>query len=172
MDLDRYRVLLLDKSFRPLRALSWRRAILLDLAGRVEVLETYDRMIRTPSLQVPMPAVVRAPNWVERAPQTVTLTRRNVLQRDGNTCVYCGVTGHARDLTIDHVLPRSRGGRTTWENLVAACGPCNRRKGDRTPAEAGMPMSLVPRVPSALSIGRRGMLVTGDPPPEWQAWLR
>ena len=172
MDLDRYRVLLLDKSFRPLRALNWRRAILLGLAGRVEVLETYDRMIHTPSQQFPMPAVVRAPNWVERAPQTVTLTRRNVLLRDGNTCVYCGVAGQARDLTIDHVLPRSRGGRTSWDNLVAACGPCNRRKGDRTPAEAGMPMSLLPRVPSALSLGRRGMLVTGDPPPEWRAWLR
>lgn len=172
MDLERYRVLLLDRSFRPIRALNWRRAILLGLSDRVEVLETYDRVIRTPSRQFAMPAVIRARDWVERSPRTVALTRRNVILRDDSTCVYCGAAGSFRELTLDHVLPRSRGGRTSWDNLVAACGPCNRRKGDRTPAEAGMPMSVVPRVPSALSLGRRGMLVTGDPPPEWEGWLR
>lgn len=172
VDLDGYRVLLLDKSFRPLRALNWRRAILLDLAGRVEVLQYYERKIRTASASFSMPAVMRSPNWVERSPQVVALTRRNVLLRDGNTCVYCGFVGVGRELTIDHVLPRSRGGRSAWENLVAACGPCNRRKGDRTPEEAGMRIGFVPRAPSALSLGRKGMLVTGDPPPEWQAWLR
>jgi 5-methylcytosine-specific restriction endonuclease McrA len=171
VDLERYRVLLLDKAFRPLRALNWRRAMLLDLAGRVEVLQYYDRVVRTPSTAYPMPAVVRVPNWVERAPQAVALTRRNVLLRDSNTCVYCGFAGVVRDLTIDHVLPRSRGGLTEWDNVVTACAPCNRRKGDRTPDEAGMRMGAKPRPPSALQLGRRGMIVVGDPPPEWRAWL-
>ena len=157
VDLDGYRVLLLDKSFRPLRALNWRRAILLDLAGRVEVLQYYERKIRTASASFSMPAVMRSPNWVERSPQVVALTRRNVLLRDGNTCVYCGFVGVGRELTIDHVLPRSRGGRSAWENLVAACGPCNRRKGDRTPEEAGMRIGFVPRAEctaNALSAAR------------------
>ncbi|MEQ1507327.1 MAG: HNH endonuclease [Myxococcota bacterium] len=172
MDLDRYRVLLLDKAYRPLRALSWRRAMLLDLAGRVEVLQYYDAVVRTPSRTYPMPAVIRVPNWVERTQPAVALTRRNVLLRDGNACVYCGFTGVGRQLTIDHVLPRSRGGRTSWDNVVTACAPCNRRKGDRTPIEADMPLAGIPRHPSALQLGRRGMIATGDPPPEWRAWLR
>ncbi|MEZ4241455.1 MAG: HNH endonuclease [Myxococcota bacterium] len=171
MDLDRYRVLLLDKSFRPMRAVNWRRAMLLDLSGRVEVLQYYDRVVRTTRAQYPMPAVIRVPNWVERQPTSVALTRRNVLLRDGNRCVYCGFVGLGRDLTIDHVMPRSRGGRTAWENVVAACAPCNRRKGDRTPDEAGMRLGVPPHRPSALQLGRRGMIVMGDPPAEWRDWL-
>jgi 5-methylcytosine-specific restriction endonuclease McrA len=171
VDLDRYRVLLLDKAFRPIRAVNWRRAMLLDLSGRVEVLQYYDRVVHTARAVFPMPAVIRIPGWIERAPVTVALTRRNVLLRDGNVCAYCGYAGVGRELTIDHVMPRSRGGRTAWENVVTACAPCNRRKGDRTPIEAGMPLAATPHRPSALQLGRRGMIVTGDPPPEWRAWL-
>jgi 5-methylcytosine-specific restriction endonuclease McrA len=171
VDLDQYRVLLLDKAFRPLRAVNWRRAILLDLSGRVEVLQYYDRVVHTPSRQFAMPAVIRVPNWVERVPTSVALTRRNVILRDSNTCVYCGFVGTGRELTIDHVLPRSRGGRTEWANVAAACAPCNRKKGDRTPAEAGMELAVIPRPPSALQLGRRGMVTVGEPPPEWVAWL-
>jgi 5-methylcytosine-specific restriction endonuclease McrA len=76
-----------------------------------------------------------------------------------------------RELTIDHVVPRSRGGPTTWENVVTACGRCNREKGDRTPEEAGMGLRIAPRAPSALQLGRRGMVVMGDPPVEWRPWL-
>src|SRR5688500_10039426 len=126
MDLDRYRALLLDKTFRPVRAVSWRRAVVLGLSGRVDVLEHYERRVLTPSRTVPLPAVLRVPQWAERAPQSVALTRRNVLLRDGHTCHYCGTEGAGRELTIDHVVPRSRGGRTAWENVVTACGSCNR----------------------------------------------
>lgn len=172
VELDRYRVLLLDKGYRPLRAVNWRRALLLDLAGRAEVLEYYDRVVRTPSAQFPVPAVIRVAGWVERSPRTVALTRRNVLQRDGHACAYCGYTGAGRELTIDHVVPRSRGGRTVWENVVTACAPCNRRKGDRMPDEVGMGLAVQLRPPSALQLGRRGMIAMGDPPREWLAWLR
>jgi 5-methylcytosine-specific restriction endonuclease McrA len=169
-ELDGCRALLLDKSFRPLRAVGWRRALLLGLSGRVEVLEYYERRVRTPSSLFALPAVIRVPGWVDRMPQVVALTRRNVLLRDGNACMYCG-TETGRELTIDHVVPRSRGGRTEWDNVVAACAPCNRRKGDRTPTEAEMRLRVAPRAPSALQLGRRGMIVVGDPPPEWRAWL-
>jgi 5-methylcytosine-specific restriction endonuclease McrA len=171
VELESYRALLLDKAYRPLRAVNWRRALLLGLSGRVEVLQYYEREVRTPSTRVPLPAVIRVPGWVERIPQGVALSRRNVLLRDGHTCMYCGTTELGRDLTIDHVLPRSRGGHTAWENVVAACAPCNRKKGDRTPDEAGMALRIHPRAPSALQLGRRGMIVVGDPPPEWRAWL-
>lgn len=171
MDLDACRALLLDRSYRPVRAVGWRRALLLELAARVEVLEYYERMVRTPTTSFPLPAVIRAVRWVERGPQPVALSRRNVLARDGHACGYCGRAGLGRDLTIDHVLPRSRGGRTAWENVVTACAPCNRDKGDRTPEEAGMALVVAPRAPTALQLGRRGMIETADPPLEWRPWL-
>jgi 5-methylcytosine-specific restriction endonuclease McrA len=170
MSLDSYRALLLDRAYRPVRAVSWRRAVLLGLSGRVQVLEHYARRVHTVSSSLPLPAVLRVPQWAHRAPTAVALTRRNVLLRDGHTCHYCGSAGHGRELTIDHVVPRSRGGHTAWENVVTACGPCNRDKGDRTPDEAGMRLLSTPGRPTALQLGRRGMVV-GDPPPEWRAYL-
>ncbi len=168
--LDGYRALLLDKSFRPLRAVGWRRALCLDLTERVEVLEYYAFRVHTARTSFPVPAVIRVPGWLHRVPQQVPPTRRNVLLRDGFTCRYCGFEGSTSQLTIDHVLPRSRGGRTTWDNVVAACGPCNREKGDRTPAEAGLLLDPPPRAPSALQLGRRGMVV-GETPQEWWPYL-
>ena len=170
LPLDLFRALLLDKAFRPLRAVGWRRAVCLDLADRVEVLEYYERTVRTASDEFPIPAVIRVPGWMHRLPQLVPPTRRNVMLRDEFLCGYCGRSGTSAQLTIDHVHPRSRGGPTQWANLVAACAPCNRRKGDRTPQEAGMPLSKEPREPSALQLGRRGMVV-GDSPPEWEPYL-
>ena len=164
------RALLLDKAFRPLRAIGWRRAICLDLADRVEVLEYYTRKVRTASAVFPIPAVIRVPGWLHRLPQVVPPTRRNVLLRDGFACQYCGWEGTSAQLTIDHVLPRSRGGRTAWDNVVAACAPCNRRKGDRTPQEAGMVLDPEPEEPRGLQLGRRGMVI-GQAPAEWEPYL-
>lgn len=169
-DLDRYRALLLDRAYRPVLALSWRRALLLELGGRVEVLEYYSRRVRTPSRDFPLPAVLRAPMRVDPAPGRVALTRRNVMLRDGHSCVYCGASAGVK-LTIDHVVPRSRGGRSTWDNVVTACGPCNRRKGDRTPEELGIRLQRRPAPPTALQLGRRGMIVVSNPPEEWRPWL-
>lgn len=165
--LESCRALLLDRAFRPARAVDWRRALTLELTARVEVLEYYRLEIRTPARRFRLPAVIRVPGWVAR-PAPIALNRRNVLLRDGHACRYCG--DRHRPLTVDHVWPRSRGGRTTWDNVVAACGPCNRAKGDRTPEEAGMPLLTLPRPPTALQLGRRGM-VTGEVPPEWRLWL-
>lgn len=168
--LELCRALLLDKAFRPLRAIGWRRAVCLDLGERVEVLEYYERTVRTPNAEFAIPAVIRVPGWLHRLPQVVPPTRRNVLLRDGFCCCYCGQSGTSAQLTIDHVQPRSRGGRTEWTNVATACAPCNRRKGNRTPQEAGMPLAQPPREPSALQLGRRGMVV-GEAPAEWAPYL-
>ncbi len=170
LSLDSCRALLLDKAFRPLRAIGWRRAICLDLSDRVEVLEYYTSFVRTSKTSFPIPAVIRASAWLHRLPRVVPPTRRNVLLRDGFQCRYCGWEGSSAQLTIDHVMPRSRGGQTTWENVVAACAPCNRSKGDRTPEESDMVLDPPPGVPNALQLGRRGMIM-GNTPDEWRPYL-
>lgn len=168
--LDQYRTLVLDRAFRPLRAIGWERAITLDLADKVQVLEYYDAVVRTAADAFPLPAVIRMPAFFRRAPQRVALTRRNILLRDDWTCQYCGATPSVKELTLDHVRPRSRGGLSTWENLTTACGPCNRRKGNRTPEEAGMLLRHKPVRPSFVALGRKDMVV-GSPPPQWLVWL-
>ena len=163
------RTLLLDASFRPLRAIRWQRAIVLDLNDRVDVLEYYEVEIRTPTDTYPLPAVVRLRKYLGFFPFKVALTRRNILARDGFCCQYCGEAVPLKELTIDHVVPRSRGGGTTWDNVATACGPCNRRKGNRTPREARMPLASVPKRPNFVTSGKD--ILVGDPPPQWQHYL-
>lgn len=106
-----------------------------------------DRMIRTASSAIPAPEVIVLKKYGERPPRKVTFNRPNLALRDDHTCQYCGARLRERELTIEHVLPRSRGGPTTWENCVAACEDCNARKADRTPKEAGMKLNTVPTKP-------------------------
>ena len=112
-----------------------RRAVTLLLAKKAEIVEESGRRLRASSLDLPEPLVIRLLCYVFVPFRTPHVTRRKILLRDGR-CRYCGAT--VGPLTVDHVLPRSRGGRTTWENCVAACLPCNQRKNDRTPQEARM----------------------------------
>lgn len=170
MVLDGLRTLVLDAAFRPMHAVRWQRAMVLDLLDRVDVLEYYDAVVNSASDAFPLPAVIRHRGHVRRGPRAVALTRRNLIARDGHRCQYCGDVLPPRELTVDHVMPRSRGGGSTWENLVAACGPCNRAKGDRTPEEAAMPLLARPRKPSVLAMGREG-LFRGDLPPQWSHYL-
>jgi 5-methylcytosine-specific restriction endonuclease McrA len=136
-------VLVLNASYEPLNITSWRRAMVMLLKGKAEGLE-HDRAqpIRPDLL---LPTVIRLRQFVRVPYKQVPLTRRNVLHRDGHICQYCGHQGEP--LSIDHVLPRSRGGTDAWENVTTACVPCNTRKGNRTPREAGMPLRREPRRP-------------------------
>lgn len=170
MGMDGLRTLVLDAAFRPLHAVRWQRAMVLDLLDRVDVLEYYDAVVRTSSDVFPLPAVIRHRGYVRKGPKRVALTRRNLLTRDDNRCQYCGERPPVRELTIDHILPRSRGGDSSWTNLVIACGPCNRAKGDKTPEEADMPLLSRPVQPRMLAIGRDG-LYAGVPPLEWNPYL-
>lgn len=108
---------------------------------KVEILETHGHKIRSVSSEVQAPAVLKMKKYVKpRVHRGVRLCRENIFLRDGHSCQYCSKKLALRDLTLDHVFPLSRGGGTSWENLVSACHPCNRKKGNRTPDEARMPL--------------------------------
>lgn len=141
-------VLVLNASYEPLNITTWRRAMVMLIKGKAEGLEhDASRPIRDDIL---LPTVIRLRQFVRVPYRQMPLTRRNVFQRDGHRCQYCGCADER--LSIDHVIPRSRGGADVWENVTTACLPCNVRKGNRTPREAGMPLSRQPhRPPSGLS---------------------
>ncbi len=169
--LDGIRTLLLDATWRPLRTISWKRAMILEMQDRVDVVEHYEEVVRTPSRALPLPAVVRLRQFLKVYTRGVSFTRRNVLLRDGFQCQYCGVCPPTSELTLDHVLPRSRGGPMSWDNVVAACALCNRRKGSRTPREARMTLRSRPEKPLYLPIRRPGV-EHDDTPAEWAFYLQ
>lgn len=169
--LQSFRTLLLDSGCRPMCAIPWTRALVLDLNGKVDVMEYYDEVVRTPTDAWPLPAVVRLRQYLRLRRRAVALTRRNLILRDEGTCQYCLQQPLARELTIDHVVPRSQGGPTTWENVVLACGTCNRRKGARLPAQAKMPLLREPTRPTFLATTHKA-LVSTDTPAEWEDYLR
>ncbi len=138
-------VLVLNQNYEPLHVCHVRRAFVLVGRGKAEVLEHGDGALHSASLSFPVPSVIRLVYLIRRPRPQMRLTRREVFQRDRHTCQYCGV--HNRDLTLDHVLPRHRGGKHTWDNLVTACKSCNHRKAGRTPQEAHMKLLSEPRRP-------------------------
>lgn len=164
-DPSQARVLILNASFEPLHVCSVRRAVNLLLHDVVERVEDAGHVLRTPSTDFPVPSVVRLKRYVRRPHrQRVAFNRRNVFRRDDQRCQYCGERVH--DLTLDHVVPRSRGGPTSWENVVACCRPCNARKRDRTPEEARMALRRLPVAPAFLFSAAYGIMPDVDP-----AWL-
>lgn len=146
------RVLLLNITYEPLKIINWRKAVTLLSLGKVEVLEEYGREIHSVSFQIKLPAVVRLLRLVRRPPKPVKFSRQNIYARDKYACQYCGETFTPEELTYDHVIPRSRGGKTEWGNIVSCCVECNRRKGGRTPQEAGMRLVQKPCRPKWLPV--------------------
>ena len=152
-------------SYYPLSLWPWQEVVKAVFQQRVDVVSTYDRVVRSPSVEFRLPSVVSLKSYIDQERQPA-FTRFNVFLRDGFACQYCG---SGAELTFDHVLPRSQGGVTSWENIVAACAPCNLRKGGRTPRQADMPVRRVPYRPSSRrlqDLGRRF-------PPNYlhQSWL-
>ncbi len=146
------RTLLLTPWMAPHKIISWERAVVLLVTSKVDVLEEYDEEIRSPSLVMRTPAVVRLRKAGTTIKHAVRFSRVNVYTRDGFRCQYCGEKKEMRQLNYDHVVPRVRGGRTVWENIVTCCYPCNDRKGSRTPEEAGMTLRKRPFKPSSLPV--------------------
>lgn len=141
-------VMVLSKDYEPLMYCGLEKAIALLYLDKAEAVLNTDLFIRSVSLCLPIPSVIRLlSKTVRRFLPPVRYSRRNILIRDKFTCQYCG-SSHA--MTIDHVLPLSRGGKSTWENVVAACKQCNGKKGNRLPREAGMTLAREPRVPASL----------------------
>lgn len=144
--------LVLNATYEPLRIVPWQKAITLLFQGKVEVIATHDREIRGVTVRVRLPSVLRLLRHVrmKRAFSDVPFSRANVYARDDHRCQYCGHRLPPTQLTFDHVLPVARGGQKAWDNIVTCCIPCNRRKGDRTPEEAGLHLIRRPRRPPAL----------------------
>ena len=142
------RVLVLNATYEPLSVISVQRAVVLLLKEKAELVEATAERLHAARMSLPVPLVIRLVCYV-RIPHPIMLapTRRSVALRDNFTCQYCGDTPGRSLLTMDHVLPRSRGGQTTWENVVTACRACNMRKGGRTPEEARMALRRQPRRP-------------------------
>jgi len=158
----------------PHKVIPWQRAIVLALLGKVEVVVEYDEVVyRRPSTLLRAPAVVRMRAHKPRATHAaIRFGRVNVFRRDGYRCQYCGAELRASQLTFDHVLPRARGGRTDWENIVTCCRPCNDQKRDRTPDEAGMILRRRPQKPVWLppaELRLRGALQ--GTPAEWRGFV-
>ncbi|KAL0291441.1 UNVERIFIED_CONTAM: hypothetical protein Scaly_2637000 [Sesamum calycinum] len=134
---------------RPVNVVCWKRAICLEFMDKADVLEYYDQTVNSPSGSFYIPAVPHLPQVVKRRKVKRSLSRKNILNRDNFMCQYCS---SCENLTIDHVLPIARGGKWTWENLVAACAKCNSKKGQKTLEEANMKLMKVPKAPKDYEI--------------------
>lgn len=131
----------------PIRPISWQRALTLLTLGKVEVVEEYEDAAKSATMIIRIPAVVRLLRSFRPHKKAVKFSRANIFARDGHKCQYCGNKKKVTELTYDHVLPRSHGGKTTWTNIVTACGDCNLRKGGRTPEQARMRLLSIPVQP-------------------------
>ena len=145
-----HRTLVLSQGYEPIKIVSWQRAITLLFLGKVEVIEEYDRDIRTTSMLIKIPAVVRLLNAFRRHKKPVKFSRVNIYGRDHYACQFCGDRPSVHELTYDHVVPRAQGGTTSWTNIVTACEDCNRKKANRTPEQAGMKLRKQPVQPTAM----------------------
>jgi 5-methylcytosine-specific restriction endonuclease McrA len=164
--------LLLNATFEPLKVVDWQKAITLWCQGKVEVIAEHDREIRTVKFSFKLPSVIRLLRFVKikRRFDYVPFSRNNIYARDNHTCQYCSKQFPTSDLTFDHVVPVAQGGRKDWENIVTCCINCNRRKGGRTPAEAGMRLLKAPRRPdSAPAI--RITIELRSAPESWRDYL-
>ncbi len=160
-------MLVLNQNYEPLSVCNVKKAIILLFLGKAEMIETSNgKTIRSVSMTIPFPSVVRLSVFVRVPYKKIILSRKNILRRDGHRCQYCG-RGDV-PLTVDHVQPKSRGGEDTWENLVAACVKCNNKKGDRLPDEVGMPLLRNPMKPNHVTFIRH---FVGNLDERWKPYL-
>lgn len=149
------------------RIATWQDGVVLAVTGKGDVLDSYEAVCASPSISIQIPAVVRLVKEIHANKKGVKFSRVNVYQRDRHRCCYCGERFAPRDLNYDHVLPRSRGGVTDWDNIVTSCKTCNLRKDNRTPAEAGMHMHFKPFKPRVLPMTGPIIVDVANMPPQW-----
>lgn len=155
-------------SYYPLSLWPWQTAIKAVFLDRVDIVAHYEREVHSPTTSMQLPSVIALKSFVKPS-QFPAFTRFNLFLRDHFTCQYCG---RPRDLTFDHVVPRAYGGRTTWENVVTACAPCNLKKGGRTPREAGMPLLQDAHRPTSWQLQEHGRRFPPNYLHEsWRDWL-
>jgi 5-methylcytosine-specific restriction endonuclease McrA len=163
--IDRH-VLLLNQNYEPLTVCRARRALVLMLSRKADMLETDTAACRTVRFAFRLPSVLRLNYYVHVKRRDVPLTKRNVLRRDGGVCQYCGRRGAV--MTTDHVIPRALSGPDTWENLVCACSECNSRKGHLTPTQARMTLRRKPKKPHYFTFALNSL---GNVPDPWRQYL-
>ena len=163
-------VLVLNASYEPINICAARRALVLVLKGVASAEEESTHHIHSARAAVRLPSVIRLLEYRRIPHQTRALSRKNILMRDRYTCLYCHRTLPSSELTLDHVVPRSRAGESNWENLVACCNPCNNKKGNRTPEESGMKLARQPR-PFSLHTSRHLMRLLGKSDEQWRKYL-
>jgi 5-methylcytosine-specific restriction endonuclease McrA len=162
--IDGIKVLVLNHTYEPLHFCNVKRALIMVLQGKAENVEMSDRVIHSPSRALPLPAVIRLLRYIRRSyRKSLAFSKKNVFRRDNYTCQYCGRMG--ADLTIDHIIPRSLGGKTSWDNVVVACQACNVRKGNRRLDEADMRLLRKVKPPPFV-------VFLNFPPPSAQAFLK
>ena len=164
------RTLLLTSWFFPLKIIRWEDAITMLYLNKADTIVEYDETVSSPSVSLRVPAVMRLRRKLAKIKRGVKFSRVNVFTRDGFRCQYCNNKKPFSQLTYDHVVPRSRGGRTEWTNIVTACRPCNHRKGNRTPDETGMFPHKRPVRPKALPLAGPVIDMT-QAPLEWRDFL-
>lgn len=165
------RTLVLTPWYLPYRVVSWQHAITLMCLRKVELVVPYDELVNSPTVSLPLPAVIRMHKKVHADRYRIRFSRINVFMRDGFRCMYCGEARNSDGLTFDHVVPRSQGGRTEWENILSACEQCNTKKGNRTPQEAKMTPLRAPFKPKSLPM-RPPRIDLGRIPEEWRDFCR
>jgi 5-methylcytosine-specific restriction endonuclease McrA len=160
-------VLILNQNYEPLSVCNVKKAVILLLLGKAELIEKADgKLLHSVSMAMPFPSVVRLSIYIRLPYKKIILSRKNILRRDSHRCQYCG-RGDV-SLTVDHIVPKSRGGEDTWENLITACIPCNNRKGDRTPEEASMSLSRKTMRPNHVTFIRHFVGTVDD---RWKPYL-
>jgi len=164
--------LVLNASYEPLQIICWKRALTLLFQGKVEVVAEYEREIHSVSFTVKLPSVLRLLRYVKlsRKAGRVKFSRANIYARDNHRCQYCGLKCSTEELTFDHVIPIVQAGEKSWENIVTSCIECNRKKGGRTPEEAGLKLIRHPKAPIlpsqiTITIGYR------NAPASWRDYL-
>lgn len=161
-----HKVLLLNSDYEPLSVCGPNRAMRLLLLGKVDSVEPEGMVLRSVKASIKLPSVMRLTYYRRVYKRDIPLTKRNVIRRDGSTCQYCGK--HSTNMTVDHVVPQSRGGKDEWKNMVCACPDCNAKKDDRTPAQAGMVLKSRPRRPRYFSFAVAKMQ---EVPVVWKPYL-
>jgi 5-methylcytosine-specific restriction endonuclease McrA len=163
--------LLLNASFEPLAVVSWQKALSLVFSEKVEIVHCYENQyVRSVNFSIKVPSVIRLIRYVRRHNTRIKFSRTNIYLRDRYQCQYCGSYSKVEILTLDHVVPKSQGGGTTWENITTACSPCNVKKGGRTPKEAEMPLLSIPYKPDKsmqLNINKN----SNKTPEKWKIYL-
>jgi len=166
-----HRTLVLTPWMSPHRIISWEDAICDLIVGKLDVLTSYEEVVRSPSVEFQIPCVARLVRHLAGYKKGVKFSRFNVMTRDHFKCCYCGRQLPMRQLNYDHVIPRMQGGKTVWENIVTSCYPCNDKKAGRTPAQAGMHLLRKPHKPKTLPLTTPALSLQ-HVPDAWKSYLQ